>query len=47
MNYLADCKVNADKTITVTGTRNIGMKNYGVKPPSFMMGAVKQAMKLY
>jgi polyisoprenoid-binding protein YceI len=41
IELLADCKVNADKTITVTGTRNIGMKDYGVKPPSFMMGAVK------
>lgn len=37
----ANCKVNADKTITVTGSKNISMKDYGVKPPSFMMGAVK------
>lgn len=37
----ADCKVNADKTITVTGSKKISMKDYGVKPPSFMMGAVK------
>jgi hypothetical protein len=37
----ANCKVNADKTITVTGSKNISMKDYSVKPPSFMMGAVK------
>jgi polyisoprenoid-binding protein YceI len=37
----ADCKVNADKSITVTGGKKISMKDYGVKPPSFMMGAVK------
>jgi hypothetical protein len=37
----ANCKVNADKTITITGSKNISMKDYGVVPPSFMMGAVK------
>jgi len=37
----ANCKLNADKTITVTGSKNISMKDYNVTPPSFMMGAVK------
>lgn len=35
------CKVNADKSITVTGSTQISMKNFGMTPPSFMMGAVK------
>jgi hypothetical protein len=30
----------ADGSITVTGTKKLNMTNYGVKPPSFMMGAV-------
>lgn len=37
----ANCKVNADKTITVSGTKDIDMTTYKVDPPSFMMGAVK------
>jgi len=40
-DLVANCKVNADKTITVTGTKAIDMKQYNVDPPSFMMGAVK------
>ena len=35
------CKVNADKSITITGSTQISMKNFGMTPPSFMMGAVK------
>lgn len=35
------CKVNTDKSITVTGSTQISMKNFGMSPPSFMMGAVK------
>ncbi len=37
----ADCKANADKSISVTGSKKISMKDYGVKPPTFMMGAIK------
>lgn len=35
------CKINADKSITITGSTQISMKNFGMTPPSFMMGAVK------
>ncbi|WEK34114.1 MAG: YceI family protein [Candidatus Pseudobacter hemicellulosilyticus] len=34
-------KVNADKSITVKGSKKISMKEYSIDPPSFMMGAVK------
>jgi hypothetical protein len=37
----AVCKLNPDKSITVTGTKKLSMKNYSVDPPSFMFGAVK------
>lgn len=38
---VAFCKVNADKSITVTGSTKIAMKDYGMTPPSFMMGTIK------
>lgn len=34
-------KLNADKSLTVTGTKAIDMKDWGVEPPSFMFGAMK------
>lgn len=34
---------NADGTITVTGSRKIKMSEFGVQPPSFMLGALKVA----
>lgn len=34
-------KVNADKSITVKGSKKISMKEFNMEPPSFMMGAVK------
>ena len=37
----AKCKVNADKTISVTGERKISMKDFSMEPPSFMMGTIK------
>jgi len=37
----ATCKVNADKSITVTGTKKISMKDFAMEPPSFMMGTIK------
>ncbi len=37
----AHCKVNSDKSITVMGSRKISMKEYGMVPPSFMMGTIK------
>ncbi|MGV3528199.1 MAG: YceI family protein [Flavisolibacter sp.] len=33
--------LNADKSITVTGQQKIKMSEWGVKPPSFMLGALK------
>jgi len=36
----ATAKLNADKSYTVTGTKNIDMTNYGVKPPTFMFGTI-------
>lgn len=38
---VATGKVNADKTITVTGAKKISMKEFGMTPPSFMMGTIK------
>lgn len=37
----ATCKVHADKTVTVTGSKKISMKDFGMVPPSFMMGTIK------
>ncbi len=34
-------RVNADKTITVTGTKNINMLDYGVEPPKALLGTIK------
>jgi polyisoprenoid-binding protein YceI len=33
--------VNADGTITCTGSEQLNMTDYGVKPPKFMLGAMK------
>jgi polyisoprenoid-binding protein YceI len=37
----ATCKVNADKSIAVNGTKKVSMKDFAMEPPSFMMGAIK------
>lgn len=34
-------KVLPNGDIEITGTRKIIMSNYGIKPPSFMLGALK------
>lgn len=34
-------KVNADKSITVTGSKKISMTAYKITPPTFMMGTIK------
>lgn len=34
-------KVNADKTITVTGSKVINMLDYGVEPPTALLGTIK------
>lgn len=33
--------INADETITCTGSEKLNMTDYGVKPPKFMLGAMK------
>jgi polyisoprenoid-binding protein YceI len=33
--------INADKTITCTGSKKIQLTDYGIKPPTFMLGAMK------
>ena len=35
------CVVNEDATITCTGSEKLNMTDYSVKPPSFMLGAMK------
>ncbi len=35
------CKLNADKTITVMGSRKLAMKDFDMSPPSFMLGTIK------
>jgi polyisoprenoid-binding protein YceI len=35
------CVVNSDESITCTGSDEINMSDYQVKPPSFMFGAMK------
>jgi polyisoprenoid-binding protein YceI len=35
------CTVNKDETITCTGSEKLNMTDYSVKPPKFMLGAMK------
>ena len=37
----ATCKVNADKTISVMGSKKISMKDFGMVAPTFMLGTIK------
>lgn len=37
----ATAHVNADKTVTVKGSKKISMKQFSIDAPSFMMGTVK------
>ena len=41
VTLVANGVVNADKTITITGAQKIKMSEFGVKPPTFMLGALK------
>lgn len=36
-----DCVVNADATITCTGSEKLNMTDYAIKPPTFMLGAMR------
>jgi len=38
---VATYKINADKSISVSGKKNISMKDFNMEPPSFMMGTIK------
>ena len=38
---VAVCKVNADKSISVSGSQKMSMSDYKIEPPTFMFGAVK------
>ncbi len=40
-DLVANYKINADKSITVTGKKNISMKDFKMEPPTFMMGTIK------
>lgn len=40
-DLLATYKVNPDKSISVSGKKNISMKDFNMEPPSFMMGTIK------
>jgi polyisoprenoid-binding protein YceI len=41
VTLVANGVVNPDKTITITGAQKIKMSEFGVKPPTFMLGALK------
>lgn len=41
LDFTATGKMNADKSFTVSGTKALDMTAWGIKPPSFMMGAMK------
>lgn len=40
---LANAIQNSDKTINCSGTEKLKMSDYGIKPPTFMLGALKVA----
>lgn len=40
-DLVATAKLNADKSITVSGSKKISMKDFNVEPPTFMFGTIK------
>ncbi len=40
-DLIATCKVNTDKSISVSGSKKISMKDFNMEPPTFMMGTIK------
>jgi polyisoprenoid-binding protein YceI len=40
-DVVATGKMNADKSITVTGSKKFKMTDYGIKPPTAMLGTIK------
>jgi len=41
IDMIAIAQLNKDKSITINGSKKINMRDYGIDPPSFMMGTVK------
>lgn len=41
ISLVAVSRVNADGTMTITGNKKMKMTDFGIKPPSFMLGALK------
>jgi hypothetical protein len=37
----AACQINSDGSIACTGTDKLKMSDYGIKPPTYMLGALK------
>ena len=46
VTLLVNATVNADNTITCTGSQKIKLTDYKIQPPSFMLGAMKVANDL-
>ena len=40
-DLMASYKINADKSVTVSGIKKISMSDFNITAPSFMMGAIK------
>jgi len=40
-DLVATIKINPDRSITVSGSKKISMKDFSIDPPSFMLGTVK------
>ncbi|HEY0175530.1 MAG TPA: YceI family protein [Pedobacter sp.] len=40
-DVLATAKLNADQSITISGSKKISMKDFKISPPTFMLGTVK------
>jgi polyisoprenoid-binding protein YceI len=38
---VATVKLNADNSITVSGSKKLSMKDFSIDPPSFMLGTIK------
>ncbi|MES2331468.1 MAG: YceI family protein [Bacteroidota bacterium] len=38
---MATAKLNQDKSIAITGSKKISMKDFNIAPPSFMLGTIK------
>lgn len=41
ISFISSYVVNSDQSVTFKATESLKMSDYGIKPPSFMMGALK------